>query len=518
MVEDRPTPASANVEPATALLILALWLLCTLGIRPLMLPDEGRYTEVAWEMLRSDPLVPTLFGLPYFHKPPLTYWINAAALEVFGPGEFAARIAPALGAWLMGLGLWLDVRSREGGATAKWALGVLATMPFFFLGAQFANHDMLVAGCITMSIVCARRAAFDLHRHIDPGGNTQPTGLGWVLGAWAAAGAGVLTKGLIGIVLPALVIVPVLLWQRERRALRRLLHPAGVLVFAAIALPWFFEMQRRYPGFLDYIVVEQHLRRYTTVDFNNPQPFWFLPVALALLALPWTLWAWPASRAVDARGEALVGASRDGSRARFLTDLWWLLVVLAFFSWPRSKLVGYVLPALPALAALLAPAVRDRPRLARWFLGSAAVLCVGTVVWLDRSPPTSYRDVGQALALHRQPGEEVLFVEGHYFDVPFYARMASHPRIWSDWDDPDLPKRDHWRKELHDAARFAPQAAEVLVRTRDLPELLCTEKPLWIVAGTHFQIPAAWGEVVAVTEGRHATLWRATGTGAALCH
>ena len=268
---------------------------------------------------------------------------------------------------------------------AQWWWAVLATMPFFFLGAQFANHDMLVAGCITVSVVCARQAA------------RQPSALGWVIGAWAAAAAGVLAKGLIGLVLPALAVLPVLLWRRQGQAVLRLLHPAGWLVFAALALPWFVEMQRRFPGFADYFIVEQHLRRYATAAFNNPQPFWFFPAALALLALPWTLWvvpavraAWPFGNAANAANAHDAGNAVDTANVckggtghprhrDALANLWWLAVVVAFFSWPRSKLPGYVLPALPPLAALLATALQPRPLLARWLLGGAALTCLGLV-------------------------------------------------------------------------------------------------------------------------------------------
>ena len=485
--------------------LLALWLLCTLAVRPLMLPDEGRYTEVAWEMLRGDPLVPTLYGLPYFHKPPLTYWINSAALELFGAQASAARAAPALGAWLMGAGLWWEVRSRQGLAPAQWALAVLATMPFFFLGGQFANHDMLVAGCITVSVVCARQAT------------RQPRALGWVVGAWAAAAAGVLAKGLIGLVLPALAVLPVLLWRREGQAVLRLLHPAGWLVFAALALPWFVEMQRRFPGFVDYFIVEQHLRRYATAAFNNPQPFWFFPAALALLALPWTLWVMPAVRAAWPSDKGGTGGTGNPGHRDAFADLWWLAVVVVFFSWPRSKLLGYVLPALPPLAALLAAAIRTRTLLARWVWGGTALTCLGLVAGIGQMPPTSHRDIGQALKAQRQPGEEVLFVDGHFFDVPFYARLEVNPHVWSDWDDPALPLRDHWRKELHDAARFDPQAARVLVRTRELPRLLCSGRPLWIVSAPGFRPPPDWPELMPVTKGRHASLWLALGGGGAVC-
>jgi 4-amino-4-deoxy-L-arabinose transferase-like glycosyltransferase len=155
------TPRSHSLTLARTLVLLALWLLVTGWLRPLLLPDEGRYAEVAREMLRGDGLVPTLLGLPFFHKPPLMYWLDIAGMQLFGVHAFAARIAPGLGAWLMGAALFLDLRRRVGPREALIALGVMATTPFFFIGGQYANHDMLVAGLITVAILCGQRAVDD---------------------------------------------------------------------------------------------------------------------------------------------------------------------------------------------------------------------------------------------------------------------------------------------------------------------------------------------------------------------
>ena len=95
------TPPLKRWDTAIVLGIVLLWLAATAWMRPLMHPDEGRYATVAWEMLRSgDWLTPTLDGMPFFHKPPLFYWITAAALWLLGPIEIAARTASLLGASL----------------------------------------------------------------------------------------------------------------------------------------------------------------------------------------------------------------------------------------------------------------------------------------------------------------------------------------------------------------------------------------------------------------------------------
>ncbi len=97
-----------------ALVLLALWLMATLGLRPLLLPDEGRYASVALEMLHGDGWLPTLNGLPFFHKPPLFYWVDMAAMHLFGVGPFSARVGSLLG------GLDLGCDPVPGLASLAW--------------------------------------------------------------------------------------------------------------------------------------------------------------------------------------------------------------------------------------------------------------------------------------------------------------------------------------------------------------------------------------------------------------
>src|SRR5690349_6519618 len=135
--------------PAIWIPFVVLWLIPTAWARPLMLPHEGRYVGVAWEMLRSgDWLTPTRNRLPYFHKPPLFYWITAASLGALGHNELAARAAPLLGAVIGAASLFLFARRWADERTARLALVALLAQPLFFVGGQFANLDMLVAGFI----------------------------------------------------------------------------------------------------------------------------------------------------------------------------------------------------------------------------------------------------------------------------------------------------------------------------------------------------------------------------------
>src|SRR6187401_3549360 len=122
-----------SLEVPLLLLLALAWLGATAGLRDLSLPDEGRYVGVAWEMLRSgDWLTPTLNGLPFFHKPPLFYWIAALALKVTGGVAWASRAPSLLGAGIVALGTYLFVRRWSRPGMARAVLLVLLTQPIFF--------------------------------------------------------------------------------------------------------------------------------------------------------------------------------------------------------------------------------------------------------------------------------------------------------------------------------------------------------------------------------------------------
>jgi len=479
-----------------ALAISFAWLAATAWLRPLTLPDEGRYVGVALEMLHSHRWsVPTLDGLPFFHKPPLFYWITAGAMSVFGVTEWAARLAALLGATLGAGALYMLARRWAGQRAARLSLLVLLTQPLWFMGAQFANMDMLVAGCITATIALLAHAALQMH-----------AGQPWqraLLAACVFAGLGVLAKGLIGAVIPALVIVAWLASLRRWRTIAALLWLPGIAVFAGVALPWFVRMQWEFPGFFHYFIVVQHIERFAQSGFNNAEPAWFYLAVLGVLSLPWLAW--------------LALATNRRYRQRVLQQpllllMWiWLAVVVVFFSLPQSKLIGYVFPAVPPLAFLMADAaatVRRRRLGATAVL--AAILCVGVALGLALRPPVSNRALAQAFAAQRLPNEPLVFVDEYFYDFGFYAGSATLPVVVNEWASPDVLKHDNWRHELADAASFAPDtAAARLVDNAALPARLCGARVTWVV-GAHgaasrypFLKPAQ-----PVADNDSATLWR----------
>jgi len=450
------------------LVLILAWFGFSAWARPLMLPDEGRYVGVAWEMLRSgDWLVPRLDGLPFFHKPPLFYWITAASLGLFGPHEWAARLAPLLGATAAAASLlWLSLRWSTL-ATSRLAGGVLLSLPLFFVGAQFANLDMLVAGCISVCVVALAHSVLMFERGTDSRAALSV--------AWLAAGLGILAKGLIGGVLPALVVLAWLVASGRLRFIGRLMWWPAMALFVLVTAPWFVAMQLRFPGFFDYFFVVQHFHRFAQGGFNNVQPWWFYPAVLAVLGLPWTGWAVAAVRAA--------WQGRLAPQPLRSLMLCWMAVVVVFFSLPQSKLIGYVLSAVPPMAWLLADGMGPiGRRWARWCAVLALALALGAVTALAVSGRHSARPIGLALAAAATAETPVIFAGDYLYDVPFYARTAAPVWVVDDWHSPDVATRDNWRKELADAAAFAPEAdRERLITPAQLPARLCAQAGAWLV-------------------------------------
>lgn len=494
-------------HPAAVAVLILLWLGATAWMRPLMLPDEGRYVGVAWEMMRSgDWLTPTLNGLPFFHKPPLFYWITAGTMSLFGLHEGTARAASLLGAWLGAFSMYLFVQRWSGERAARLTLVALLAQPLFYVGGQFANLDMLVAGCITATIVLLAHSALSRQR-----GLPYRTALA---GGYAMAAAGVLAKGLIGLVIPALVVAVWLLVLRRWRTLLTLLWPPGLLLFALLAVPWFMAMQTRYPSFLDYFFVVQHFKRFAQGGFNNAQPFWFFPVVLALLSLPWLPWLRPLFR----RGTL---TDADQAPLRLLMGLWVVLVVL-FFSLPKSKLLGYVMPAVPPLAALMADGFVQlgtaSTRSRRLWMASAVVTCVvsvGLMIALSIRTPNSLRDLSAALAAQRIAQEPVFMLAPYRYDVPFYARLEQPLRVVDDWRPGTGPQPDNWHKELADASQFASaHAAEMLITPSALAGAVCRAPVSWVIGPASAAASHPFLQVATVAfSTRDVRLWRVSAPG-----
>ena len=252
--------------------VAALTFFAGLGRSAISDSDEAFYAEAAREMLESgDFLTPRYNYENRFQKPVFFYWCVAAAYAVGGVGETTARAPAALAgvgcallAWFMGRRWFGHDAGLLAGLIISTCLGCAAI-------ARLSLPDLPLAFFITASIVAGFVALSDRGR----------PGLGPLLLAAAAAGLGFLTKGPIGIALPALVLVPII--ALERRWAIRPLHLTLVLaVFIAIALPWYTAMTAEHgTAYLHSFFVTDNLERFATSRFNYPRPAWFyLPIIL----------------------------------------------------------------------------------------------------------------------------------------------------------------------------------------------------------------------------------------------
>ena len=316
----------------------AVWF-SNLEYRKLVNPDEGRYAEIPREMVASgDWTTPRLNGIKYFEKPALQYWATAAAFTLFGEHQWTARLWSALTGFLGVLMVFFTGR-RLFGERAGWnAALVLASSLLWVLIGHVNTLDMGVSFFLSAAV-----CAFLLAQH--DGADARARGR-WMLAAWAALALALLSKGLIGLVLPGAALFLYVLLERDWRLAGRLRLVAGGALLLALALPWFVAVSRANPEFFHFFFIHEHFERFLTKQHGRYQPPWyFIPVLLAGM-LPWTV------SLLDALARAW---KRDPQQTfqprRFL--LLWSAVVFVFFSVSDSKLVSYILPIFPALALLI---------------------------------------------------------------------------------------------------------------------------------------------------------------------
>jgi 4-amino-4-deoxy-L-arabinose transferase-like glycosyltransferase len=386
MSPDAPLPRFALVLLVTA---LALMWFAGLETRTLLHPDEGRYAEIPREMAATgDWLTPRLNGLKYFEKPPLQYWMTAAAYEALGVTQWTARLWTAISTLLailfFGYAAW-----RLGGATfGLYAAAALAGCVGYIVN----SHLLTLDGGLCAFLIVAFGAFLIAQRPES----TVRECRGWMWMAWAAMAGATLSKGLIGIVIPAATLVFYTLATRDFGLWRRLHLVTGALLFLLLAAPWFVAVSRANPEFFDFFFIHEHFTRYTTMAHGRREPWWYFIPLLLVGMLPWIgLLVWAAPRLWRDGAPAANGFSWQ----RFA--LVWSAFVFLFFSASGSKLPSYILPMYPPLCLLAAWLLRDiDPRwLARLTLPAAVLVVLATVVVALGYEPVARRLVVETVSL-----------------------------------------------------------------------------------------------------------------------
>ena len=442
--------------------ILALRLL-TMAVLPMSDTTEPRYAETARLMAeRSDWITPWFTPeQPFWGKPPLSFWAQAASLKLFGVHDFAARLP----SWLAMIGiLWLTLRlaRQQGGERLAWWSGlVLASMALPFVSAGAVLTDPFLAFGTTLSLVSLALAS-----------RGRPIPWGWLF--FAGLAIGLLAKGPLALVLVGLPgIVWLLCSGRWRRALGALPWKGGCLLVAALVLPWYVAAELKTPGFLDYFLVGEHFRRFVDPGWAGDlygsahrEPYGTIWLFLLWAGFPWgiaglALLAW---RLCSGTGRAAV--RKAAADADVLLLLAAGLAPAVFFSFAGNILWTYLLPGLPFLAILIARGLLpllDSPSVRRIALPLALGLVLALPLLLGIAG--GYLALNQhrlksaaplIAALEATPGgsvERLLYLEDMPFSARYYSRGAA---------------RRIERAELLPALARASQPLAIAVRHRDL--------------------------------------------------
>ena len=323
-----------------------------LDYRHLVASDEGRYGEIAREMYATgDWVTPRYNGYKYFEKPPLQAWMTAIAYTLFGVGEWQSRLWTGITGYFAilaaGFTAWKLVGGQRG-VVAGWITAILlASSPMWNVGGHFNTLDMglsSILSCALFSLLLAQRNGLSVAARRN-----------WMWLCWAFMALAVLSKGLIGIVIPGMVLVVYTLSSWDW-ALWKRLHPfSGLVVFLLIATPWFVLVSLKNPEFPHFFFIHEHWDRFTKDTHNRKgHPLYFVPLILVGF-IPWLtqlgqglMRAWRDRRGDD--GDISVSAAA-GFRPLWLCAVWAVMIFL-FFSKSQSKLPGYIMPIFPALALL----------------------------------------------------------------------------------------------------------------------------------------------------------------------
>ena len=311
-----------------------------LGYRDLIDPDEGRYAEIAREMLSTgDWITPRLNGFKYFEKPPLQYWGSAISMILFGETNTAARI------WCAGLGfigaLWtgyVGSKLYEKRAGFYSFLILVSSILYFAMG-HINSLDMGVS--VFLSIAIGSLVLAQSERTVPDRCRN------WMLVAWAALAGATLSKGLIGLVLPGGAVVLYTIWQRDWALWRNLHIGKGLIVYLILTAPWFIAVSQANPEFPHFFFIHEHFERFTSDVHQRSKPAWFFFAVLAVGVLPWV------GTVIGAIFKPSFSWRAESGKFEASRFLWvYALFIFFFFSISTSKLPPYILPMFFALALL----------------------------------------------------------------------------------------------------------------------------------------------------------------------
>lgn len=445
-------PARARRALYWALAAVAVTRLTSLGAYPLMDTTEARYAEIARKMAELGDWVTPWFdhGVPFWGKPPLSFWLTAASFKLFGINEFAARLPHFLGALLIAWLVW-DWCARRSRREAWYAVTLLAGSSLYFVAAGAVMTDMTLAVGTTLAMRGFWLGLF--------GNEAVRRRESWWL--FLGVAVGLLAKGPITLVLVGL---PIALWALSTDNVvtvwRGLPWLRGGALALALVVPWYVLAERHTPGFLDYFLVGEHWYRFVTSGwkgdlygsahaFPRGSIWWFVGAA----ALPWSLLL-PIA-ALRWRKALPASPLPPAQRQRRLYLLLWGLAPCLFFTFAGNILATYVLPGLPALAMAIAawlarlPTPRDADRFLTGGLMVTLLLFLGAMMFFatsGRFDAKTAKGLVAAYEARRSGNEKLIFLGTRPYSGAFYSGGKAE----------QVPDADHLAKRLcHEAAFVA---------------------------------------------------------------
>jgi len=501
------------------LFFIGIFYFIWLGNHALFVPDEGRYSEVAREMIAGNDFVtPRINGVAFLDKPVLYYWLQASGIYFFGLNEWALRFWPAIFGIFGCLITYLTGRQLFNRRTGILAAILLATSPIYYGAAHYANLDLEVAVLISatlMSILLGLHVASNKIRSI------------LFYSAWVFCSLAFLTKGLIGLVFPIAITGCWIVLTWRWNTLKKIHLIFGPIVFLLIVFPWYYLVQKANPEFLHFFFVTQQFSRFLShADFNNRVPTWFYLPIIFLGFLPWTIFS------LQAFGQQIKNVVLNfKQQTSMLFLLIWFFVVLLFFSIPKSKTIGYIIPTLPPLALITAKYLNDiwqknsrvvlasfvllagicwiglpiltniewhnRLPIAPWLLAVTGLFLIASLIFLwclirkkpvlqpiyilmiasvifsllfsasaQQINPNSTKQIALELKQTLKPTDEIVVYYSFYQDLLLYLERGV--TVVADWNSPDIAERDNWVRELWYGMPF-----------QDTHKWLIDEKTFW---------------------------------------
>lgn len=298
--------------------------------------SEGRYIEIPRNMVEShDYITPRLNGVKYFEKPPLMYWAGALSYKFFGNNEWAHRFWPALFGLLTILASYHIAILFKSKKEAYIVSCMMATSLLFYVCAKYVVLDMPVSALIALSLysfLLSTRCFFSKQKQLF-----------FNLSFFLFLSLAVLTKGLIGLFLPYLIIFVWIFFSKKYAFLKNAFQPWGIFLFSMITLPWHILVSIRNPEFFNFYFIHEHFLRYLTTVHHRNKVFFYYIYFLNLGLFPWFFYI------IESVIQNFKKIINDEVESFFFL---WFLLILIFFSFSSSKLIPYILPAIPPLLLL----------------------------------------------------------------------------------------------------------------------------------------------------------------------